>query len=222
MATLDEILELINSKDLADKRIGLEELSDLNSLEHKAYFIDYFRHQNVAIREVCVDYFIKMKSSEFFPDLVDVLNCEDVPLRNAAFQVLMTISHHDPSRVISYLWKINDDVDKFLLDSINDNHDLKSLDQEQCRAVSQGLNSNNENLVGVVVEILTKLGDQQVWYDIIEKAATAAGWIQYSILKCGKLYNPEIIELFFDMVPEELVSEEAKMFCEVWQGEEAS
>ncbi len=96
------------------------------------------------------------------------------------------------------------------------------MDQEQCRAVSQGLNSNNENLVGVVVEILTKLGDQQVWYDIIEKAATAAGWIQYSILKCGKLYNPEIIELFFDMVPEELVSEEAKMFCEVWQGEEAS
>ncbi len=222
MADIKEILELVNSNDISDIRIGLEELGETRSTEYIDIFYSNLLSGNVSIREVCVDYFVKLLDPDVYPRMIKLLSLEDVPLRNAASEILTKTSHIAPEVITTYLWEYDDDVNKFLLDTLNDNSSLMCVDPAACEIISQGMSSENENIVGVVVELLTKFGNEAIWEDLITDSLTADGWVQYSILTSAKLHNPRVIKRFFEVVPQANISEEALIFLDIWNRGEAS
>lgn len=193
----EEILALLASEDPACRRAALEEMMEDNPKDHLQHFLKHLKDESVGVQEVCIDALIDIKSSDSIGQLIDNLYTENVPLRNASQEILSKISHVDIDQMLEHLYK-DDDVSKFILDSLVLNIANINFTTEHITYIKEGLQSSNDNIVGATIEILGELNNEEAWNVLFEECKKENEWIQYSVLKTLSAKAPERIEKLYD------------------------
>lgn len=195
----EEILTLLNSEDSSCRRAALEEMMEESPKENLNHFLKYLADENVGVQEICIDALISLKSKESIKQLIDNLYTENVPLRNASQEILSQISHVDIDQMLEHLYK-DDDVSKFLLDSMLLNINNINFTKEHINYIKEGLQSSNDNIVGTTIEILGELNNEEAWNVLFEECKKENEWIQYSVLKTLSLKAPEKIDKLYQEI----------------------
>lgn len=117
-AKLSEIITALSSSDESDRIYAIEDLQEVTDPEIIPYLITALQDRSVRVREAVVDVLINMGGPVVAEATAALLNSEDVPLRNAAIEILEKLGCSALDVLEKYMHSPSADVRKFTIDTI--------------------------------------------------------------------------------------------------------
>ena len=115
---LREIITALASLNESDRCYALEDLQQLNDPTIVPYMVNALEDHSVRVRETAVESLIKVGGTPVAEAAAALLSSENVPLRNAAIEVLEMLGSPAVSVLEKYICSPSVDIRKFAIDTL--------------------------------------------------------------------------------------------------------
>jgi HEAT repeat protein len=214
---IDGILKSLGSADESDRCYALEDLQQIEFPAIVPFLITALGDRSARVRETAVGILIKLGGAAAAEGAAALLGTENIPLRNAAIEVLEKLGASALIALEKYVDDPSSDVKKFAIDTIG-----KLLAQDPrphpavLAALIEGLLDKDANVSGAAAEALGLAKDDIAIPFLLRQLVglNRSSWLQCNIVVALARISSEESSQAIKQIDKTLLSAEAQVFLD--------